>query len=76
VRVNAYGPGFIETERLLSRAEWKTGRREEILKNTPLNRIQQPDEAVGPVIFLASDDSRHITGGFLISDGGLSMIGA
>lgn len=76
VRVNTYGPGFIETERLLARAEWKTGRREEILKNTPLNHIPQPDEATGPVIFLASDDSRHITGGFLISDGGLSMVGA
>ena len=76
VRVNAYGPGFIETERLLSREEWKSGRREEILASTPLKHILQPDEAVGPVIFLATDDSRHITGGFLVCDGGLSMVGA
>jgi 3-oxoacyl-[acyl-carrier protein] reductase len=76
VRVNAYGPGFIETERLRARDDWKSGRREEILRNTPLNHIPQPDEATGPVIFLASDDSRHMTGGFLISDGGLSMVGA
>lgn len=75
VRVNALGPGFIETERLLARQDWKTGRREEILGRTPLKRIPKPEEVVGPVIFLASDDSRHITGGFLICDGGLTMAG-
>jgi len=75
VRVNALGPGFIETERLLAREDWKTGRREEILGRTPLKRIPKPEEVVGPVIFLASDDSRHITGGFLICDGGLTMAG-
>ena len=75
VRVNALGPGFIETERLLSREDWQTGRREEILARTPLQHIPKPEEVVGPVIFLASDDSRHITGGFLICDGGLTMAG-
>ena len=76
VRVNTLGPGFIETERLLARKDWQTGRREQILQQTPLKHIPQPEEVVGPVIFLASDDSRHITGGFLICDGGLTMGGA
>jgi 3-oxoacyl-[acyl-carrier protein] reductase len=76
VRVNTLGPGFIETETLKNRQDWKTGRREKILANTPLGRIAQPADLVGPVIFLASEDSRHITGAFLVCDGGLSMVGA
>lgn len=76
VRVNTLGPGFIETERLLSRKDWRSGRREEILGRTPLKRIAQTDDIIGPVVFLASDDSRHITGGFLLCDGGLTMMGA
>ncbi len=76
VRVNTLGPGFIETERLLSRKDWRSGRREEILGRTPLKRIAQTDDIIGPVVFLACDDSRHITGGFLLCDGGLTMMGA
>jgi NAD(P)-dependent dehydrogenase (short-subunit alcohol dehydrogenase family) len=76
VRVNTLGPGFVETETTLGRADWQSGRRERILQQTPLNRIAAPDDVVGPVVFLASDDSRHITGAFLVCDGGLTMIGA
>lgn len=76
VRVNTLGPGFIETQTTLNRPDWKSGRREKILEQTPLKRIPKPEDLVGAVIFLASEDSRHITGSFLICDGGLSMIGA
>ena len=76
VRVNTLGPGFVETQALLDRDDWKTGRRESVLAHTPLARIPQPEDIVPPVIFLASDDSRHITGAFLLCDGGHSMVGA
>ena len=76
VRVNTLGPGFVETEALLAREDWKTGRREAVLARTPLARIPTPDDIVPPVVFLASDDSRHITGAFLLCDGGHSMVGA
>ncbi len=76
VRVNTLGPGFVETEALINREDWKSGRREQVLANTPLNRIPQPSDIVPPVLFLASEDSRHITGGFLLCDGGNSMVGA
>jgi len=49
--------------------DWKTGRREATLGQTPLRRIAQPDDIVGPVTFLASNDSRHITGALLLCDG-------
>ena len=75
VRVNTLGPGFVETEALLDREDWKTGRRERA-RATPLQRIPKPEDIVPPVVFLASDDSRHITGAFLLCDGGHSMVGA
>jgi 3-oxoacyl-[acyl-carrier protein] reductase len=76
VRVNTLGPGFVATETLLEREDWKSGRREAVLSRTPLGRIPLPEDIVPPVVFLASDDSRHITGAFLLCDGGHSMVGA
>jgi len=76
VRVNAVGPGFIETDATLARADWRSGRRDEILAQTPLRRIARPEDVVPVVVFLAGDDSHHITGAFLLCDGGMSMVGA
>ncbi len=76
VRVNALGPGFIETETTSSREDWRSGRREQVLASTPLQRIPGPEEMVAPVVFLACSDSAHLTGAFLVYDGGFSMLGA
>ena len=76
VRVNAIGPGFIETETTVGREDWQSGRREEVLAHTPLRRIPAPEEIVGPVVFLGSEDSAYLTGAFLVYDGGFSMLGA
>jgi 3-oxoacyl-[acyl-carrier protein] reductase len=76
VRVNALGPGFIETETTLAREDWRSGRREEVLARTPLARIPAPEDIVAPIVFLASEDSAHLTGAFLVYDGGFSMLGA
>jgi 3-oxoacyl-[acyl-carrier protein] reductase len=76
VRVNTFAPGFMETQALLNRADWKAGRGEELKKNTPRGRIPQPEELTGAALFLASDDAHHITGTYMICDGGYSMLGA
>lgn len=76
VRVNTLGAAFMETEALLNRHDWKNGRREEVLKQTPLGRIAKPEDMVGPTLFLACEDSRHMTGQFLLCNGGLAMVGA
>jgi NAD(P)-dependent dehydrogenase (short-subunit alcohol dehydrogenase family) len=76
VRVNALGPGFIETETTLAREDWRAGRREEVLARTPLGKIPAPEDIVAPIVFLACEDSAHLTGAFLVYDGGFSMIGA
>jgi NAD(P)-dependent dehydrogenase (short-subunit alcohol dehydrogenase family) len=76
VRVNTLGAAFMETEALRNRHDWKSGRREEVLRQTPLGRIASPEDMVGPVLFLAGDESRHMTGQFLLCNGGLAMVGA
>ena len=76
VRVNALGPGFMETESTIIREDWRSGRREAVLAQTPLGRIPKPEELVGVAVFLASDDSAHMTGNFVLCDGGFSMVGA
>lgn len=76
VRVNVFAPGFIETEATLGREDWKSGRGEQLRNDTPLGRIPRPEELAGTALFLATEDANHITGGFLVADGGYNMIGA
>ncbi len=76
VRVNVFAPGFIETEATLGRQDWQSGRAEALRGNTPMGRIPRPEELAGAALFLATEDAAHITGGFLLADGGYNMIGA
>ncbi len=76
VRVNTFAPGFMETEALLARPEWLGGRRDDVLSSTPAGKIPGPADMAGAALFLASDDAHHITGGYLVADGGYSMLGA
>jgi 3-oxoacyl-[acyl-carrier protein] reductase len=76
VRVNVFAPGFMETEMTLGREDWKNGRGDKLRSMTPLGHIPGPEELAGAALFLATEDAAHITGGFLIADGGYNMIGA
>jgi 3-oxoacyl-[acyl-carrier protein] reductase len=76
VRVNVFAPGFIETEATLSRGDWRSGRAEKLRSMTPMGRIPGPAELAGAALFLATDDAFHMTGGFMIADGGYNMVGA
>ena len=76
VRVNTFAPGFMKTERVLNRADWKAGRGEQLARDTPAGRIPEPEELAGTALFLASDEAAHITGSYMICDGGYSMLGA
>jgi 2-deoxy-D-gluconate 3-dehydrogenase len=73
VRVNAIAPGWFRTDMnapLLANAE-VLGR---ILDRVPLGRLGEPEDVVGPVVFLVSDASAMITGHLLPIDGGVSQI--
>ncbi len=76
VRINTFAPGFMETEALLARPEWNAGRRDTVLSGTPAGKIPAPEDMTGAALFLASDDAHHITGSYMIADGGYSMLGA
>ena len=43
---------------------------------TPMNHIPGPAEIAGTALFLATDDAGHMTGGYLVADGGYNMVGA
>jgi len=76
VRVNNLAPGFIETAKTLARADWKGGRREQYIERTAMKHVATPEELVGPVIFLACDDSINMTGVTMIANDGYSFVGA
>jgi NAD(P)-dependent dehydrogenase (short-subunit alcohol dehydrogenase family) len=76
VRVNVFAPGFIETEATLSRQDWRSGRAEQLRSLTPMGRIPGPAEMAGTALFLATDDASHMTGGYMVADGGYNMVGA
>jgi NAD(P)-dependent dehydrogenase (short-subunit alcohol dehydrogenase family) len=74
IRVNAILPSQIRTTYLQNLIDNISFDSElllnQILKGIPLNRIGEPEDIVGPVIFLASDASAFITGIMLPVDGG------
>lgn len=74
VRVNAIGPGLIETP--LNAETRKNNPRvvEMFLEHTPLSRTGKPADIVGPAIFLASDLSGYVTGGIIMADGGYRSV--
>jgi NAD(P)-dependent dehydrogenase (short-subunit alcohol dehydrogenase family) len=49
---------------------------EVVLSGTPAGKIPTPEEMTGAALFLASEDAHHITGSYMIADGGYSMLGA
>ncbi|WP_409348427.1 SDR family NAD(P)-dependent oxidoreductase [Natronorarus salvus] len=69
VRVNAVAPGYVSTS-LTEGVEENEALRESILARTPLERIADPEEIAGPVVFLASDAASFVTGSVLAVDGG------
>jgi NAD(P)-dependent dehydrogenase (short-subunit alcohol dehydrogenase family) len=72
VRVNALIPGFIRTpisDRLVDRGALDL---EALERRTPVGRRGEPEEMVGPAVFLLSDAAGFITGQCLVADGGWS----
>jgi NAD(P)-dependent dehydrogenase (short-subunit alcohol dehydrogenase family) len=68
IRVNALAPGTVDTD--MVRATPPEAQRS-MAQASILGRAADPDEMVGPVLFLASDASSFMTGQVLLADGGL-----
>ena len=71
IRVNCVAPGLVYPTR--STESTRAQFRDAIAEATPLRRIARPEDITGPVLFLASDWSRFVTGQVLFVDGGLVM---
>jgi NAD(P)-dependent dehydrogenase (short-subunit alcohol dehydrogenase family) len=74
VRVNAIGPGLIET-RINAEARAKNPDMvANIMRHTPLGRAGKPADIAGPAVFLASDLSSYVTGAIVMADGGFRTV--
>jgi NAD(P)-dependent dehydrogenase (short-subunit alcohol dehydrogenase family) len=72
IRVNAFAPGATNVERnLIDDPDYL----EAWAPLIPLGRVAEPEEMVGPAVFLASDESSHVTGQLFYVDGGWTSTG-
>jgi NAD(P)-dependent dehydrogenase (short-subunit alcohol dehydrogenase family) len=73
VRVNAVGPGVVETPLtapIQSKPKWHRAYAEKSV----FNRWATAEEMVGPTVFLASDAASFVTGTLLMADGGWTAV--
>ncbi|UZD23110.1 SDR family oxidoreductase [Algoriphagus halophytocola] len=75
-RVNAIAPGFFLTEQnraLLTEEDGSlTGRGNQIITHTPMNRFGKPEDLLGALHWLCADASAFVTGTIVPVDGGFS----
>lgn len=70
IRVNAIGPGFIDTNMTVILDTMPEDRRERFFGAVPMGRKGAPVEVANAALFLASDESSYFTGEILHPDGG------
>jgi len=71
IRVNAVNPGMVETEGTHTAGIIASDMEKQIVAQTPLGRLGQPDDIAAVVAFFASPDSAWVTGETLYASGGL-----
>ncbi|MFT4414157.1 SDR family NAD(P)-dependent oxidoreductase [Fredinandcohnia humi] len=74
INVNSIGPWYFKTpltEKLLQDEQYVN----DILAVTPIKRIGELPELVGPAVFLSSDAGNYVTGQTLFVDGGMTIHG-
>jgi NAD(P)-dependent dehydrogenase (short-subunit alcohol dehydrogenase family) len=74
VRVNAIGPGMIETPINAEARAKNPDMVAMVMRHTPLNRPGKPEDVAGPAVFLASDMSAYVTGCIIMADGGFRTV--
>jgi meso-butanediol dehydrogenase/(S,S)-butanediol dehydrogenase/diacetyl reductase len=81
VRVNAVCPGFVKTGMQAREIEWESRLRnvsaqqvvDDYVSQTPLGRLEEPEDVADVVVFLCSDKARFMTGQGINVTGGVYM---
>ena len=76
IRANSICPGTVDTpwvERITQDYDNPTHARELMRQRQPMGRLGNPEEIAYAALYLASDESRFVTGTNMIVDGGLTM---
>jgi 3-oxoacyl-[acyl-carrier protein] reductase len=74
VQVNAVAPGWVDTDMAAPALE-SEGALEKVIATIPLGRLGSADDIAGPILFLCSKLSRHVTGEVLNVNGGSVLCG-
>jgi 3-oxoacyl-[acyl-carrier protein] reductase len=74
IRVNCVAPGWVDTD-MCTGVFSDAGFKESVRQSIPLRRIPPPEDIAGPVLFLASDLARHVTGAIINVNGGSVLCG-
>lgn len=70
IRVNAFNPGYTNHSMTEEGQAYLAEASRGIVARTPLRRMAEMSEMVGPAVFLASDAASFVTGTILLADGG------
>jgi NAD(P)-dependent dehydrogenase (short-subunit alcohol dehydrogenase family) len=70
IRVNAFNPGYTRHSMTAEGQAYLAEAEKQIAARTPLRRMADMKEMIGPAIFLASDAASFVTGTILLADGG------
>ena len=68
IRVNAIAPGYFATE--INDEFWKSAPGKALVRRIPQRRLGELADLDGPLLLLASDASRYMTGSVIVVDGG------
>ncbi len=71
IRVNAICPGWIRTGMSAAYLEGMEGW---VVDSTPMGRVGEPEDIAPTAVYLASEDSRFMTGQAIVVDGGFSVV--
>jgi 3-oxoacyl-[acyl-carrier protein] reductase len=74
IRVNLVAPGWVDTD-MCTEVFSDPAFKESVRESIPLKRIPPPEDIAGPILFLASDLARHITGAIINVNGGSVLSG-
>ncbi|VXB96130.1 3-oxoacyl-(acyl-carrier-protein) reductase FabG (fragment) [Chryseobacterium sp. 8AT] len=71
IRCNAVGPGYIDTP-LLNQLDDE--HKKALIAKHPMGRLGKSEEVAELVLFLSSDKSSFMTGGYYLVDGGYTAV--